>query len=70
MRNGYWTDDVAAMAVTTPVDQIRVGEVSSAQLRRLLEVIEEMRREQCDGDTRFEQRYWQIRRLLDDNEAY
>jgi hypothetical protein len=68
MRNGYWTDDVAAMAVTTPIDQIRIGEVSSAELHRLLDVIEEMRHDQAEDDQTFEERYWKIRRLLETNE--
>jgi hypothetical protein len=69
MRNGYWTDDVAAMAVTTPIDQIRVDKVSSAELSRLRKVIEEMWLDRAAGDPRFEERYWHIRRLLDEHEV-
>ncbi|WP_382304262.1 hypothetical protein [Herbiconiux sp. UC225_62] len=65
MDKGYWTDDVAALALVTPVDEIRVDELSADQLRRLVVMLDEIRREQPDAGPEFELRYRQIQRLLD-----
>ncbi|MCS5732267.1 hypothetical protein [Herbiconiux daphne] len=69
MTDNYWTDDVTAMALVTPVDEIRLDEITSEQLRRLIEIVEDMRRHQPRDSDDYESRYWRIRRLLEENET-
>ncbi|MFB2597327.1 hypothetical protein ACEXQE_06010 [Herbiconiux sp. P17] len=69
MDKCYWTDDVAALAVMTPIDEIRIDEIPSEQLRRLAVIIEEIRHDRTEGEPAFELRYRQIRVLLDVGDA-
>ena len=65
MDRSYWTDDVVALALTTPLDQIRIDEISSTQLRRLSDLIEEVHNDPAHASAGFEKRYHLLRALLD-----
>ncbi|MCS5718710.1 hypothetical protein N1027_11260 [Herbiconiux sp. CPCC 205763] len=65
MDKGYWTDEVAALAVMTPVDEIHIDEIPSEQLRRLAVILEEIRHDRQPPGPAFEVRYRQIRHLLE-----
>ncbi|MFB2597384.1 hypothetical protein ACEXQE_06300 [Herbiconiux sp. P17] len=66
MTNGYWTDDVAALAIGTPIDEIRIDQLSPLDLERLSAAIEELHAAEGFAESMtFQTRYTELRRLLD-----
>ncbi|WP_382304359.1 hypothetical protein [Herbiconiux sp. UC225_62] len=66
MTNGYWTDDIAALAISTPINEIRVDQLAPTDVERLSAAIEELHA--GDGfaqNIAFQTRYKELRRLLD-----
>ena len=61
----YWADDVAALAMSTPLGEIRIDEISSENLVRLGSVLEEIRVDSESATNEFEVRYRAIRNLLE-----
>jgi hypothetical protein len=69
VKRDYWTDDVAALAMSTPIAEIRIDEISPDSLRRLRDVLEEMRHDPAAATDEFHGRYRELRRLLDGRDA-
>ncbi|MCS5735908.1 hypothetical protein [Herbiconiux daphne] len=65
MSAEFWTDDVAALAISTPISEIRIDEFPTGNLRRLQNVLDEMHSDPETATAEFERRYWMLRRLLD-----
>ncbi|SDZ31562.1 hypothetical protein [Herbiconiux ginsengi] len=66
MTNGYWTDDIAALAISTPIDEIRLDRLTTSELDRLSAAIEELHASEGFAENAaFQTRYTELRRLLD-----